>query len=394
MASEASESRGVRRVRHRPLTDGGLRPGRRGDRFSLVGPVAITAVFYALVILVLLATHEWDPRFFATVGPQWSRHDPTGRRAADGALFYAIAQDPSRAPELGAKRASRLLYPLLAHAVGLGRPDLVAWALVLVSWAALVAGTAVMGHLLRGSGHTPWCALGYGAWGGLGLALLHGTAEPLAFLLAVTGIAWTERGWSVRAAAAFLAALLTHEVVLVVSLPYLLTVGRRRGGMGRWALPATVLAAWTAWQGFVSWWAQHPVAHFRFVRWAIGLLIPFQGFRFTQLLHVPGTVLQLLIPAVVSAGYAGWRLWRTPREYRLWALLMTALFTLCLPAQSAALLWHSGRLSTGLVVATLTAGPAIEAKGLWRGLVTLQVTTAVWTVAVLLRYLLWDAAPW
>jgi hypothetical protein len=366
---------------------------KRRDLASAGGPVAVITLFYGVVLVILLATHGWDPRFFATVGPQWARHDPSGTRAADGARFYAIAQDPAMAAPMGAKRASRMLYPLVARAVALGQPALIPWALMLVNWAAIVAGTAIMARILAWGGLTRWYALGYGAWGGLGLALLHGTAEPLAYLLAVVGIAAAQRGHDFWAGSAFLGALLSHESVIVLLAPYALSLGRDRRAVWRWGLPAAVFTLWAIWQGLVGRWVGQVTAPVRFARWTLWMF-PLRGYRSIQRLHLPATLVQLILPAAAAVGYAAWRLWREPAEHRLWAVLLTGLFALCLPHGSAALLWHSGRLSTGLVVATLVAWPVVDAPRLWRGLVSMYVSSALWTLAVAVRYALWDVAPW
>lgn len=52
-------------------------------------------------------------------------------------------------------------------------------------------------------------------------------------------------------------------------------------------------------------------------------------------------------------------------------------------------------LATGFVTATLLASPlAAAAPRLWRGLMVLFITSARWTVAVTLRYLIWDMVAW
>jgi hypothetical protein len=50
----------------------------------MIRPASIVAGFYGLLLFLLLSTHAWDPLFFATLGPQWARHDPGGAKAADG----------------------------------------------------------------------------------------------------------------------------------------------------------------------------------------------------------------------------------------------------------------------------------------------------------------------
>src|SRR5262245_61626678 len=101
-------------------------------------PALLVGATYGLALLLLLATHAGDPRFFATLGPQWLRHDPGGGKAADGIIFHAIALEPFGGEIASAYRRERILYPLLAHVLALGRPALVPWALVLLNWLAIV----------------------------------------------------------------------------------------------------------------------------------------------------------------------------------------------------------------------------------------------------------------
>jgi hypothetical protein len=59
------------------------------------------------------------------------------------------------------------------------------------------------------------------------------------------------------------------------------------------------------------------------------------------------------------------------------------------------LLWHSGRVATGLIVAALLARQlAASAPRVWRGLVLVFASSASWTVAVAIRYLFWDVVRW
>jgi len=127
-------------------------------------PAVLVGVGYGVALLLLLATHAWDPRFFATIGPEWLRHDPTGSKASDGMIFHAIAVDPlGRGIAVGAYRMERILYPLLARVLASGVPSLVPWTLVLINWAAIVLGTEILYRFLARAGAPGWIALAYGA---------------------------------------------------------------------------------------------------------------------------------------------------------------------------------------------------------------------------------------
>jgi hypothetical protein len=354
-------------------------------------PAVIVAIFYTVVVVALLATHAWDPRFFATVGPQWKRHDPDLSKQSDGIIYYRYATDPLRAVTRANRyRAARILYPLVAHVLVLGRADRVGWSLVLINLVAIVLGTEIVHRLLERRGVSPWFALGYGGWCGLGLALLHGTAEPLGYLCALAGVAALERGRPVLAAVAFIGALLTRETTLLLVVPFLLLGSRERAGAARWVVPLAVVAAWAAWLGILLLAGQGSTGP-----WSTMWRLPLSGFRATRLLDLPATVVFLLGPALLVLGWAARELWRRPRDASLWAAALNALLVLWLPPETAHILWHSGRIATGLVGATLIAAPlASSGPRLWHGLTSLFAVSALWTVAVTLRYLFWDAAFW
>lgn len=355
-----------------------------------VRPASLVAAFYGSIAIALLATHAWDPLLFATVGPQWQRHDPELRKQADGSIFFAFASDPAEAVAGHERfRAARILYPVVARGLALGHADLVGWSLLLVNLAALVLGTEVLHGLLARRGLPIWMALGYGAWGGLGLALLHDTAEPLAYLCALAGIAAQERRWPLLVAAAFLGALLTRETTVLLVGPYL--IGRREGrGLRSWIVPVVVLIAWGGWLAVVALAGRGP--------WVPGdgfRLAPLTGYLATRPLDLPATILYLVIPALVLSVWAARELRRQPADAALWAVLLNALLVVWFPPPTAALLWHSGRVATGLIVAVLLAPRlAASAPRVWRGMVLVFASSASWTVAVVIRYLFWDVVRW
>jgi hypothetical protein len=346
-------------------------------------------LFLGAVVLALLATHDWDPQFFATRGPQWKRHDPQLRKQADGTIFYEFAADPVGAAQHHARfRTARILYPLTARVLAVGREDLLPWTLVLINIAAIVLGTEVVHRLLERRGLPSWAALAYGGWGGLGLALLHDTSEPLAYLCALLGIAWLEQGRAALAAIACLGALLTRESTVLLVAPYLL-LGREERGRSRWPLALAVFAAWGAWLLAVAAVSGGPSSPEPMP------VLPLAGYRATRLLDLPATLVYLLGPSLVTLAFALRWLWRRPADAALWGLALNALLVVWLPPKTAELLWHSGRLSTGLVAATLLATPlATSSPRLWRALAAIFASSASWTAAVAARYLLWNVRAW
>jgi hypothetical protein len=365
------------------------RPATRRRAFALcLRPAALVGAGYGVVLLLLLVTHAWDPLFFATLGPQWLRHDPQNRRAADGTIYHAIAREPFGATGAGAYRQQRILYPLLAHVLALGSPSLIPWTLVLANWAAIVLGTEILYRLLLRAGAPGWMALAYGAWAGLGLALLKDTAEPVTYLSALLGIWWLERGKTRLAYPAFLGSLLGRETALLLVAPYLFLADGRRTGIRRWLPGLLVLGLWRAWViGVRLWLHGTPSSGHRWWLW----LIPLLGFRATRPFDLPFSVIYLLVPAAVMLVLAVRRLRRTPADPALWAIVLNALLVLSLPRGTAALVWHSARVSTGFVASLVLATSLQHSMPrTWRVLATLFASSAGWTIAAVVRYLFWD----
>lgn len=348
-------------------------------------PWVVVAVGYGLLLLALLATHRWDPEFFATTGPEWRRHHGEEDRGADGAIYLEIARDPRAAAQRqNSKRLSRILFPALAWAAALGQPALVPWTLVLVNWAAAVLGTELMHRLLVRQGVSPWMALGYGGWVGVGLPVLRDTAEPVTYLAALAGIWWWEQGRGGLARGAFLAALLGRETALLMVGPYLLANPPGRRGVTGPVAGLAVIGAWGG--GFMA---------LRVLQGDGGSppappMLPLLGFAATQPRDLAPTVLLLILPAVAVVGLGARALWQRSGDPGLWAAMLNAVLVLSLPPRTAVGFGHSGRLATGFVASTLLAAPLrARAPRVWPALAWLFAGSALWTVAVAARYLLW-----
>ena len=345
-------------------------------------PAILVAAFYGVIVVALLASHAWDPRFFATVGPQWERHDPGLRKQSDGRIYYEFASDPVEAAARRARfRTARILYPAVAHALALGRASLVGWTLLLVNVVSIVLGTAILQRLLERRGLPGWAALAYGLWSGLGVALLHGTAEPVAYLCVLAGLAAQDRGRPRLAGPAFLGGLLGRETTGALAAPYLL--------LGRGARPAIALGvavAWGLWLALVALAGIGPL-----LQPGLGPRLPLVSYSATRWLDLPPTLLFLVVPALLVLGWAVGALRVRPADASVWAAGFNALLVLWLPPRTTELFWHSGRLSTGLVAATLVCVPlATSVPRLWRTLTLVFATSALWTLAITARYLFWE----
>jgi len=71
--------------------------------------------------------------------------------------------------------------------------------------------------------------------------------------------------------------------------------------------------------------------------------------------------------------------------------VLNACLVLSMPPATARHAWHSGRLATGLVAASLLAAP-LRRTGprVFAGLAGVYAGSALWTVTVVIRYLFWD----
>src|ERR1700716_1997885 len=85
--------------------------------------------------------------------------------AYDSQFFYYLALDPVNARyymDANTYRYTRILYPMVARALGLGQPGLIPYTLILVNWLALAGGATALAAWLRRKRVSPWFALVYG----------------------------------------------------------------------------------------------------------------------------------------------------------------------------------------------------------------------------------------
>jgi hypothetical protein len=145
----------------------------------------------------------------------------------DGQFFLYIALDP-----IGARpyideppyRYARIVYPLLARATALGRPDAVTWTLFGLGLLAVGAGTYLLARFLAARGASPWYALLFGLTPGLQMAVNRDLAEPLAYALVAGGLLafGAARSRLVLAGVLFGLAGLTRETTLLFPLAFAL----------------------------------------------------------------------------------------------------------------------------------------------------------------------------
>src|ERR1700737_164311 len=147
---------------------------RRLIRTSMRSPWSVAAV-------VLVAYAFWlggffaaghDPRDMIYIGrhfitqsqaSQVIRLDPSYPNVSEigyeGQFFYYLALDPVNARyymDFSTYRYTRILYPMVARVLALGRPDLIPWTLWLINWLAIAGGALAVAAWLKRRGFSPW----------------------------------------------------------------------------------------------------------------------------------------------------------------------------------------------------------------------------------------------
>jgi hypothetical protein len=283
----------------------------------------------------------------------------------DGQFFLYIARDPDGAvPYLdnASYRYGRIVYPLAARGLALGRQEAIPLALIVLNLLAVAVGTWAIAAWLRRERFPEWFALLYAAFPGVFFGVWRDLSEPLAYSLTAVALLAFDGDRPRRialSAALFSVAILTREGAAVFAL---------------------VWAASLAVQG----------RRLRATLFAIGSLLPYLAYRFVFLdlwlgnaglpeklrpTPVPfggighyfpwgGVELQrvyaVLLPGCFCVALAGVALVRGARAPAVWALLANALlFVVFLPAAAYEDYASAGRISTSVLLAFLLSLPAL-----------------------------------
>ncbi len=189
--------------------------------------VPLATLIYTLIVV----STQGSPLALVTLGTRFSDGDlqgETGTEGYDGQFVYYIARDPGDAErflDVPAYRFQRILLPILGRVLAFGQNDLLPWSLLLVNLVALAAGTYTLEHLLEQYGTSRWYALGYGlSLPALGAARLS-LPEPLAYALALGGVALAFEKRVLWSAVFFVLAAFAKETTLIMA-----------AGIGLWLL--------------------------------------------------------------------------------------------------------------------------------------------------------------
>lgn len=184
-------------------------------RLSFIRPWQVVTILCIVYVMVVLAANDNNPMALVTIGPE-----PTeggSMEGYDGQFVYHISRDPSNAAkymDVPAYRMQRILLPALGWVFSFGQEALVPWVLLVINLIALAGGTAALEHLLHEKGYSRWYALGYGLTLGIFGSVRFSLTEPLAYGLAIIGIAFFHHKRLYWSAAIFALAMLSKETVV------------------------------------------------------------------------------------------------------------------------------------------------------------------------------------
>jgi hypothetical protein len=232
---------------------------------SVAGVAAGAFVLWAVVIaMVAGAKFGGDPRGLLFLGTRFY-HPPAfagiprvGRFGYDGQFYAALAIDPwLRSPETvkaldaPAYRATRILVPMAAWLVTLGRPQAAIVAYQGLCWALSILAVAVAAAWLRREGGSPWWALLLACNAGLVTAMLRTTLDGAAVFFVVAAL-WLARqrqhGGAVPMAAA---GNLCREISCIVPLAQAVHEGTARRWKRALAYAVLPLLPVLAWQAYM-----------------------------------------------------------------------------------------------------------------------------------------------
>lgn len=295
----------------------------------------------------------------------------------DGQFYYFMALDPANARyyvDQPSYRYTRIVYPITARFLGLQRSDWIPYALILVNWLAISAGTLAVAAWLKRAGSSPWLAVAFGLSPGLFIALQRDLSEALAYALVAAGVYAADYGGRHRlvvAAVCFALAVLTRETTAVFPLSYgasMLSRDERLGShhaargahWGRMALflsaclmPIVVykvfLAIWTGSSGLL--------AHLYPDILPFGNILTYWPWRAQ---HIEEAV-SIVLPALIWL----WMSYRAVRQrlstVAVWCLAANiTLFVVTLNHDSLSNIIASGRIAMGVPLALLYSLPALD----------------------------------
>lgn len=207
----------------------------------VLGALAASVAAVAMAVLVTIHGREWlfrnDAEFFWVVA-----RNPFG----DGAMFRPVAEETGNAYRYG-----RVLYPLVAWLLAVGRESLVEWTLMLVDVIAFGAVVALGAELVARRGRPARLGLvallSPAMWGAMVLAV----SEPFVIaLILLAFLLWLD-GRRRAALASVACALLAREAAALAFVPLaVVDIRRDMRRVAVWAATVVPLLVWWTWVRF------------------------------------------------------------------------------------------------------------------------------------------------
>ncbi|MCH8093187.1 MAG: hypothetical protein IH953_01205 [Chloroflexi bacterium] len=344
-------------------------------------------VAYSLMSLLVLSTHDWDPKAFILERPQDIPDTQTWGVGYDGRFAYALALEPVGADEgevldKPAYRYMRIVYPIAARILGLGIPELIPWSLLALN--ILVAGATawLLADLAGVRAGAVWVVLILL----LSLNYLIGIRldlnEPLATLLSISGLWFHKRRRPALAAAAFALAGLTKEVFLTFPMAVAIyEITRRNFKVAAILLVGSTLP-YLAWSAAITQWIGTSPFSYSLSKPS---LVLFAGIRRLQPIEAQIIVTIWAIgPAIVAALAVAWksvREWPQRPSLMAWLILVNVALLVTLPVESWADPLAILRLALGALVAGLLWLSQVKPR-------LLPYVAAIWIPSLLIAFLL------
>ncbi len=323
----------------------------------LFRPSLLVGLVYLIFFVIVTLIHHYTAMSYVHLGTRFALHIPTANPGYDGQFYYQIARDPLHATQFldkPAYRYQRIVYALLVFVLSAGQTALVPYMLLLVNFVSIMVSVEIVARLLTKYGLSPWFSLAFGLYFGQTAALLFDTTEPFTYALVCLGVLLIEKEYITGAAISMGLATLSRDTAILFPLGYTLffLLHRRWGNVARFI--ALTFLPLLLWYGFL--WGI-------FGETGVKSAPPFEHIPFAGLfIFLPEQMLfwQLFVIMFVPT-MVGWLFVAFEIVRRRWSsvlviwVLNLALVTFMAPDSYREFV-SCGRLSTGLVLATLLYG--------------------------------------
>ena len=197
----------------------GLSPVKvKAEKSRVWQSVLFVVLFYAILFIKVLSSHQWDPLAFVLLTPDNLPAGQTWGVGYDGRFSYHIAVNPLGSTEGLDEpnyRYQRILYPLLVKLFSFGVKGLVPWVMLAINLISSGMLCYFLGLSLLRRKVSPWYVLVLIFSLGYLLAMRMDLLEPMALALALAGWLMYEESKPGVAILFFVLSGLTKEIGLV-----------------------------------------------------------------------------------------------------------------------------------------------------------------------------------